>query len=92
MYQRRLMAEILEVKYILLVIYFWLSTRFFTHESINRVLSLPMRHSNIDVCYVPSHINIRIELEVTIVFRKDASWWYNCIYIHYFWQIPRSAG
>ena len=86
------MAEILEVKYILLVIYFWLSTRFFTHESINRVLSLPMRHSNIDVCYVPSHINIRIELEVTIVFRKDASWWYNCIYIHYFWQIPRSAG
>ena len=28
-----------------------------THEAIKRVLSLPMRHSNIDVLYVPTGLN-----------------------------------
>ena len=27
-----------------------------THEAIKRVLSLPMRHSNIDVIYVPTGV------------------------------------
>ena len=40
-----------------------------THEAIKRVLlSLPMRHSNIDV-------------KVIISFRKDAFWRYKCICI-----------
>ena len=33
-----------------------------THEAIKRVLSLPMRHSNIDVLYVPM-VPKKIELE-----------------------------
>ena len=33
-----------------------------THEAIKRVLSIPMRHSNIDVLYVPTSLK-RIELE-----------------------------
>ena len=40
---------------ILLVVNIFLTKReISTHEAITRVLSLPMRHSNIDVLYVPT--------------------------------------
>ena len=34
----------------------------FTHEAIKRVLSLPMRHSNVDVLYVPTGLK-KVEVE-----------------------------
>ena len=46
-----------------------------THEAIKRVLSLPMRHSSIDVLYVPTclKMNRTRMLKVIINFTKDAS-------------------
>ena len=53
-----------------------------THEANKRVLSVPMRHSNIDVLYVPTGLK-----KNTIRVLKPASWWYKCICMLYYWQI-----
>ena len=80
-HQWRLMEKVLKVKCFLLVIYFCLNVRFPHIEAIKRVLSLPMRHSNIDVLYVLTGLkkNRTRMLKSLPNFRKDSSRWCKCI-------------
>ena len=63
------MEKILKVKWFLLAIDFWTKCEVSTHEVIKRVLCLPMRHSNIDVLYVPTCLK-NGKMLVIINFRK----------------------
>lgn len=53
MHQKRLRVKILQVQCILLVIFFSTKHEIPTYEAVKIVLCLPMRHSSIDVFYVP---------------------------------------
>ena len=56
-YQRHIYAmkgSLLKVKCFLLVILITIKREVATHEAIKRVLHLPMRHSNIDILYIPA--------------------------------------
>ena len=53
MHQKRLRVKILQVQCIQLVIFFSTKHEIPTYEAVKIVLCLPMRHSSIDVFYVP---------------------------------------